>query len=1016
MPGLAENLEWLDDCQLSAHGGLTVTERLATLLDTGQFADVTVRVGAGGQTASFKAHRLLLASASQPLYRLVSTVQAGHADASTLRVTDVQPGAFRNVLKYIYTDEVCIDSIMDAFELLKAGKKWNLQKMNGRTINYLDEYLEAYTPDSETKKNEIFNLLLLAQSNSEELFEKCLDVIVKFAKDIIPCEGFLSIDDKIIKRIFGHKDFAYEDQLKLFESIKDWGMNQILQKGLNPSRLHPTIEDLLNYVQFDKIEDKDFMGTILPSECLSRGEVISFFLSRGMNIPRDNITASPAESPDDTQYTKVARFKKGYKLPHKEIYQSHEARFMVEQNVRLLGVGFGFLFSNTDMGVTIHCQGPWERRQWTDITQTYCRVSHEQMTSANLRLMFAEPARLEAKLSYKVLVKITRMTAGSNEVELWGGKEGIGSVKQDDATFYFVKAAVNPNKEVEDRELDTKDGMITELLYVLDDDPPPPEPEPSTLHVRRRSEVPVKEDTPPPKVEESPPSFMRKRPMNFEQSLTDCSTTPTRRTFAATHAKWQPTGLSSSTASSIYPSGNKTPEAAEPIKKPEISTTGSYITRKRPTVAVEVKPAFLRPRVTTPTTTPDSPFGERLKSGGRPSWRTRAKPEEDATTAKTQSSAYGMNDRHSSTTNESKYHYTRPSQEKTSISSSYGRGSSASKETGSNLTSHTTRDTPSYSRYGRAPSATKESSSTSSGYSSSRYSRDSSLSKDKTDTSLYPKPSSSISRSDSTRQSSSNSYRPSRYSTDSSSAQVGADKTVSSTRFGRDRDSSASRYGRDRDSSATRYGRDRDSSTSRYGRDTDSSTSRYGRERDSSTPRYGRERESSTARLGKEREPSTSSYAATSKLGSNTNSSSNNYGSTTNTNRLGRDTNTSTNRFGTQVSSLSSRYGSNPSSTTNGYGTDTKSSVSRFGRTATPYTNGYSTDAKASTTQYGSDKDTTTSASQIEKKPLGKYSSRVRDLSATRYGSYGSSPYTSGTYGSGYSPSKYLSSYTSKYR
>ena len=42
------------ECQLSAHGDLTVTERLATLLDTGQFADVTIRVGQGAESESFK--------------------------------------------------------------------------------------------------------------------------------------------------------------------------------------------------------------------------------------------------------------------------------------------------------------------------------------------------------------------------------------------------------------------------------------------------------------------------------------------------------------------------------------------------------------------------------------------------------------------------------------------------------------------------------------------------------------------------------------------------------------------------------------------------------------------------------------------------------------------------------------------------------------------------------------------------------------------------------------------------
>jgi len=36
------------------------------------------------------------------------------------------------------------------------------------------------------------------------------------------------------------------------------------------------------------------------------------------------------------------------------------------------------------------------------IQQTYCRVSFENMRTADLKLMLNEPARLEAKHSYKV--------------------------------------------------------------------------------------------------------------------------------------------------------------------------------------------------------------------------------------------------------------------------------------------------------------------------------------------------------------------------------------------------------------------------------------------------------------------------------------------------------------------------------------------------------------------------------------------------------------------------------------
>ena len=159
--------------------------------------------------------------------------------------------------------------------------------MNSQTIKYLEDFLDEFSPSSDQKKNEIFDILMLSEPHSKELFEKCLNIVIRYAKDIIPCQGFLRLDDKTIRALFNHPDFSFDNHLMLFESIRDWGMNQILLKGLSPSQLHPIIEDLLTHVDFSLIPDSEFMGTILPSDCLGRAEVIAFFMTRGMEIPRD---------------------------------------------------------------------------------------------------------------------------------------------------------------------------------------------------------------------------------------------------------------------------------------------------------------------------------------------------------------------------------------------------------------------------------------------------------------------------------------------------------------------------------------------------------------------------------------------------------------------------------------------------------------------------------------------------------------------------------------------------------
>lgn len=766
------------ECQLTSHGDLTVTERLATLLDTGQFADVTIRVGQGTDLKSFKAHRLLLASASQPLYRLVSTVQHGHADLNTFRVTDMDPAAFKSVLKFIYTDIISIDSIAEAFALLKAGKRWNLKKMNVRTIKYLEDFLDDYNPTSEEKKNEIFDLLLLADAHSQELFEKCLTVVINHAKDIIPSQGFLRLDERTIRRLIGDSRFVYENQLGLFEAIRDWGMNQILLKCLNPTQLHPTIEDLLTHVDFEKIKDNDFMGTILPSDCLGRAEVIAFFMTRGMEIPRDmgfnnnKQDTSIVQNGEVRDFKKACRFKRGYRLPHKEIYQEHEIRFRVDKNIKLLGVGFGFLFSNTDMGVTVHCQGPWERVQWTDMTQTYCRVSWEKMNTADLRLMFSEPARLEANHSYKVLVRVTRMTSGSTDVELWGGKEGLPFVEAEDAKFYFIKAAVDPNKEVDPREMDTKQGMITELLYVIDDSPPP-KIEEITVR-RRRSQLPIEEASKPTE-EVVTKSFIRKRPLKTDDEPVETSSLARRRDAGGAYHRWQHPAMStvSDTSTSKWATKEKTPEPPKESRRtPESNEVSSYYVRKRPSPVRERKvaetPAFLKPKTSSTTaTSPDSPFGERLsRPSARTPWSSRSTATTNDSTASTGTSRFGRD----TTTRSSLY---------STGSSRYGRESSINKDTSITTPSRSTLGDTGTS--GSSLYSSRRDSATSSTVPSYRRDSATTLStarKDSVTDSISSTPASSLYRS--------NSSVASRYARDLSASRYGS-------RFGRD--SSASRYG-----------------------------------------------------------------------------------------------------------------------------------------------------------------------------------------------------------------------------
>ncbi|XP_050720424.1 uncharacterized protein LOC127000585 isoform X2 [Eriocheir sinensis] len=588
--------DWMAEMQLGVTGDMSVVERLNYLLDTGQFADVNIRVGQGNNVSVFKAHRLLLATASQPLYRLVqqATPGPGPNDMSTLRITDMKPVDFENILKYIYTDQVACENISVAFALLRASRKWGLAGLGIKSLTYLEEFVDHFEPTTEDSKDNLFDLLVLSEDTLAELNAKCWQILLKNSTTVIPCNGYLNLDKPMVQKVICHPDLKIEDQLKLFEAIRDWGLRYIDQQGLPLTALGTAVEELIKAVDFEKISDSDFLSTVLTSECLGKAEVIAFFMTHGLDIPRkldfnnnkqlpfwltfcatsgrvrnnrsknctkrlssssSSTTSSPSslapvsealtsicsltQNGSVLEFNKVCRFKKGYRCPPKEIYQEHELRFRVDKNVKLLGVGFGFLFTPTDMGLNIHCQGPWETRQWTDIIQSYVRFSGEKTETADVRLMFLHPVRIEANQSYKVVVKMVRMSHGSNEVELWGGTGGVHCVETEDAEFSFIKAAVDPDKRVEEEDGDTKPGVITELLYRLDTGDPEPPP---TTSYRRRRPQPEEEVTSPPAVHSNPwrqrarPDSLRipenpysRRRSPGDEAKTPESTSPRRR-------------------------------------------------------------------------------------------------------------------------------------------------------------------------------------------------------------------------------------------------------------------------------------------------------------------------------------------------------------------------------------------------------------------------------------------------------------------------------------------------------
>lgn len=159
--------------------------------------------------------------------------------------------------------------------------------MGIKSLTFLEEFVDNFAPSDEEAKSNLFDLLVLSEDSLKEMSEKCWRILLKNAEVLIPCEGYLKLDKKMARKVICHKDLNIQDQLKLFLAIRDWGLRYVQEHKLTLAHLGDVVEELIKAVDFEKISDSDFLSTVLTSECLGKAEVISFFMTHGLEIPRN---------------------------------------------------------------------------------------------------------------------------------------------------------------------------------------------------------------------------------------------------------------------------------------------------------------------------------------------------------------------------------------------------------------------------------------------------------------------------------------------------------------------------------------------------------------------------------------------------------------------------------------------------------------------------------------------------------------------------------------------------------
>ncbi|XP_053374045.1 BTB/POZ domain-containing protein 6-like [Mercenaria mercenaria] len=211
------------------------------MLQDGILCDVTFLAGSS-KKEEVKAHKFILASRSPVFYAMFCGSLA--ESSNTVQIPDIEPGIFRDLLRFIYTEDCTIneDNVMP---LLYSAKKYETSRLTEKCKDYLNTQLS------------IDNVCVILQHahkfDEGELEEKCLEFVLENGENVLKSDGFSSLSKAVLQKII-ESDKLKAGELNIYDACKRWAVQQCEKKGdkreILPADLRAKLGDLIYLIRF----------------------------------------------------------------------------------------------------------------------------------------------------------------------------------------------------------------------------------------------------------------------------------------------------------------------------------------------------------------------------------------------------------------------------------------------------------------------------------------------------------------------------------------------------------------------------------------------------------------------------------------------------------------------------------------------------------------------------------------------------------------------------------------------
>jgi len=175
-----------------------------------------------------------------------------------------------NCYRFLYTDELDVDSVRKAKELINISYRYGPQTVRNRCYSYLQ---------SEMSGDNVCTTLELAHThNEQEIFDKCFHFILVNATDVFKATNFKDLCRECVKKILTSDDLN-ASEFDVYDAVVLWADGECSRKKTKPNdeRRRDVLGDLLFSVRFALMDVDEFTHRLSMKEVLTSEEKVVLY-------------------------------------------------------------------------------------------------------------------------------------------------------------------------------------------------------------------------------------------------------------------------------------------------------------------------------------------------------------------------------------------------------------------------------------------------------------------------------------------------------------------------------------------------------------------------------------------------------------------------------------------------------------------------------------------------------------------------------------------------------------------